>query len=169
MAVAGAALGLALLVPARGAVAQGTHYRFGVPGAGLPEKGAYGPGVLTPQQVEACLQRWQALSAVREKLQQDERQLDQLEAELQTPRRGAAAQRGAGQRRGGAQAPAVPPAQAEAEHQAKLETAYSLRRSYMEAVAQYGVQVQGFNAECATRRYYEEDMRAARTRLGIAD
>jgi len=63
--------------------------------------------------------------------------------------------------------PAVSPEQAEAERQAKFETANTLRRQYMDGVERQRIQVERFNLDCATRLYYEEDMRAARARLGI--
>ncbi|MBX6375345.1 MAG: hypothetical protein IRZ13_14065 [Acetobacteraceae bacterium] len=166
----GLVLGLALLLPPSPAGAQGARYQFGLPGFGLPEKGEYGPGILTAEQAEACLRRWRELEAAQAALERDQRQLDQLEAELYAPpQRAAAARRPAPRRGGQAQAvtPAVSPEQAEAERQAKFETANTLRRQYMDGVERQRIQVERFNLDCATRLYYEEDMRAARARLGI--
>lgn len=164
----GLALGLALLLPPSPAGAQGARYQFGLPGFGLPEKGEYGPGILTAEQAEACLRRWRELEAAQSALERDQRQLDQLEAELYAPPQRTAARRPAPRRGGQAQAatPTVSSEQAEAERQAKFETANTLRRQYMEGVERQRIQVERFNLDCATRLYYEEDMRAARARLG---
>ncbi|MBW8271216.1 hypothetical protein [Caldovatus aquaticus] len=164
----GLALFLAALVLAPPAGAQGLRYQFGIPGTGLPEKGEYGPGILTAEQAEACLRRWQALGAAQDALEHDRQQLDRMEAELNAPPR--RAQPAA--RRGGQQGPAQPPPSAEqvaAEHRAKIEAADAQRRRYMAGVERHHAQLQAFNFDCATKRFYEEDMRAARARLGIAD
>ena len=151
------------------AMAQRLRYQFGAPGAGVPGQGEHTSGMLTPDQIEACLRRWQALGAMAQAVERDQVRVEGLEAELAALTPAPSRARSVRAAPPPSAAPAVSPQQLAAERQAKTEAVNTERRRYLEAVERYRGAAEGFNAGCALRRYYEDEMQAARTKLGITE
>jgi hypothetical protein len=163
----GLGLGLALAAAGPAAAQRGGGRQVDLDeGAGVAGQGGrYGPGMLTPAQLEACLRTVAQVNRNAPLLDAEDARLREQRAELRQLR----PELVSGARRIDRSDPSAVATYnqliedlrvREAAHAADVET---LRR----ATEAHERQAALFDAHCARRRYYVQDMQAVRARLGL--
>lgn len=151
---------LAAPVPAH---ARRSRVRFS--GSGMAGRGAYAPDVLTQDQLARCLTLERDINAgadgietAEEALKRQETEIDRLGRDIDL--RAARVDRTS-------QAAVDGHNRLVSQHRAMVRDFNARLAGFNARVEAHNAQVANFNGSCAQRRYYESDMQAVRTRLGL--
>lgn len=151
----------ALLVPSIAAADASGRLRE----VGLPGSGAYGPGILKPDELEQCLKAEREIQAATDTLKTTETSLKRQSDEAEKLAREI----------GGDASQLTRTNQAAVDgHNAKVQRFQTLVTSLKDEITAFNartnshnVRVQQFTSTCADKNYYDSDRRALRARFGL--
>jgi hypothetical protein len=128
-------------------------------------RGSYGPGVLTQDQLEQCIRLERDINTRADSVDAEEAALNARQAEIE--RLGMEIDLRAGRVDRYSQVSVDNYNRLVMQHRSKVGDFNARLPAFNARVEAHNAQVGEFNAICAQRRYYQSDMQAVRSKLGI--